>query len=176
MRLLGEAHSVPEFIYVIVVVAVTPAICEEFFFRGLIQKNLTLASNARKGLIATGLIFGLYHLNPFLLVPLSILGIFFSYVRVRSNTLILPVIAHFANNAVSTAGFFLQQQRPADSFLLEGASTDVSIEYVLGVTGISIVVFVICLISYRIVTQDVDAFHEGIALTDANHIHLEPPQ
>ncbi|MGE5313254.1 MAG: type II CAAX prenyl endopeptidase Rce1 family protein [Acidobacteriota bacterium] len=155
MKLLGEAHSAPELLFVLLVVAVTPAVCEELFFRGLIQKNLIAASNTRTGIIATGLIFGIYHFNPFLLVPLSALGIFFSYVRSRSNTLVLPIAAHFVNNAVSTAGFFWQQDRASASFLLEGASADVPPGYVLGVMAVSAVVFALCLYSYRVVTQDV---------------------
>ncbi|HLP17369.1 MAG TPA: CPBP family intramembrane glutamic endopeptidase [Bacteroidota bacterium] len=153
IRLLGESHSPQELLFVVTVVAVTPALCEELFFRGLIQNNLMLASNTRTGIIATGLIFGLYHLNPFLLVPLAVLGIFFSYVRVRSNTLILPIVAHFVNNAVSAAGFFWQQERTSSSFLLEGAADNVPLQYVIGVTAVSAVVFAICLVSYRIVTQ-----------------------
>lgn len=173
MKLLGESHSVPELIFVMAVVAVTPAICEELFFRGLVQKNLTIASGTRTGIIATGLIFGFYHLNPFLLVPLSVLGIFFSYVRVRSNTLIIPIAAHFVNNAVSAAGFFWQQ-RSSSSLLLEGADVDVPLQYVLGVTALSLVVFAICFISYRIVTQNIGGQPSAAAppqapLTDSIH-------
>jgi uncharacterized protein len=152
------------------VVAITPAICEELFFRGLVQKNLMIASGTRRGIIITGLIFGCYHLNPFLLVPLSVLGIFFSYVRVRSNTLVVPIVAHFVNNAVSAVGFFWQHQRASGSFLLEGADGDVPLQYVLGVTAVSLVVFALCLVTYRNATESVHGAGRVLE-ADRNAVH-----
>ncbi len=104
--LLVQAHSVPELFFVILVVALTPAICEELLFRGLLQKNLTLATNKKAGFIFTGIIFGLYHLNPFLIVPLVALGVFFGFLMFRSETILVPMLAHFTNNVVSIIGTY----------------------------------------------------------------------
>lgn len=100
-RVLIEAHSVPELLFVIAVVAVTPAICEEILFRALVQKNFSLASNPVRGFIITGVIFGLYHFNPFQAVPLVALGIYFSFLQYRSQSIIIPMAAHFVNNTLS---------------------------------------------------------------------------
>jgi hypothetical protein len=105
--LLVQAHSVPELIFVFLVVALTPAVCEELFFRGLIQKNLTLATSKKAGFIFTGIIFGLYHLNPFLIVPLVVLGVFFGFLMFRSETILVPMLAHFTNNVVSIIGTYV---------------------------------------------------------------------
>lgn len=157
IAMVGESHSIPELLYVMLVVAVTPAICEELFFRGLVQENLALATNPRKGFVLTGVIFALYHLNPFLLVPLTALGILFSYVRYRSNTLIIPVIAHFVNNGISAVGFYWQQQHDTGSFMLDGAEVTMSPAYVLGVMAVSAVVCAVSFVSYRIVTSTIEA-------------------
>lgn len=113
-RVLVESHSLPELIFVIFVVSVTPAICEEVLFRGLVQKNLSLAVNAKRGAIVTGIIFGLYHFNPFHAVPLIALGIYFSFLQYRSQTLIIPMIAHFVNNAISVIAAYVYGYTSSD--------------------------------------------------------------
>ncbi len=113
-RVLVEARSVPELIFVIIVVSFTPAICEEVLFRGLVQKNLSLAVNAKRGFIVTGIIFGLYHFNPFHAVPLIALGIYFSFLQYRSRTLVIPMIAHFVNNSVSVIASYVYGYSSSD--------------------------------------------------------------
>ena len=105
-RLLVQAHTAPELLFVILVVSLTPAVCEELLFRGLIQKNVTLATNPKTGFIVTGIIFGLYHVNPFLVVPLVSLGILFGFFRLKSASILVPMIAHFTNNLISTVGLY----------------------------------------------------------------------
>lgn len=106
-KILVQAHTLPELFFVIIVAALTPSICEEILFRGLVQKNFTLASNGVRGFLTTGIIFGLYHLNPFLVVPLVALGVYFSFLQYRSQTLLLPIIAHFVNNTLSTIAAYV---------------------------------------------------------------------
>lgn len=101
-EILISAESVSEFIYVVLVVALTPAICEEPLFRGLVQYNLSKASNPKIGFILTGVIFALYHLNAFSFVPLMAIGIFFGYIVYKSGSIYLSIIAHFVNNFSAT--------------------------------------------------------------------------
>ena len=61
---LVRANSVPEFILVVIVIAVTPAICEEFLFRGLIFKNFERSVKSSKAIFLTGLLFALFHFHP----------------------------------------------------------------------------------------------------------------
>jgi hypothetical protein len=105
-RILVEARTYPELLFVILVVSVTPSFCEEVLFRGLVQKNFSLALNPRRGFIVTGIIFGLYHFNPFHAVPLIALGIYFGFLQYRSRTLIIPILAHFVNNSFSVTAAY----------------------------------------------------------------------
>jgi membrane protease YdiL (CAAX protease family) len=88
-----------EFAWVLVVVAVTPALCEEFFFRGHFQRTLERTFGWKSVLIA-GVIFGLFHFQPLGLMSLSILGLFFGYVYYRSQSILTSMAAHFTNNAI----------------------------------------------------------------------------
>jgi membrane protease YdiL (CAAX protease family) len=54
----------------------------------------------------TGVIFGLFHFNPFALLPLIGLGCYFGFLRMRSNSIILAMTAHFLNNALAVIVVF----------------------------------------------------------------------
>ncbi|NTW49661.1 MAG: CPBP family intramembrane metalloprotease [Chlorobiales bacterium] len=95
-----------EFIAVVGLVAVTPAICEELLFRGYIQKNFSRVLSPALTVVLTGLIFGFYHLNATETLPLCLLGIYISYLRRKSDALTVSMSVHFANNFFSVIGMF----------------------------------------------------------------------
>ena len=100
-KVLIRADSPLELFAVILVVAVAPAIVEELLFRGLIQKTFERLMSPVVSAVLAGTIFGLYHLNPFELVPLVGLGVFFGLLRYRSQSLLVPIAAHFFNNLMA---------------------------------------------------------------------------
>jgi hypothetical protein len=107
-RLLAQASSPLEFVFVVVTVALVPAVSEEFLFRGLVQGSFEESYGGLRGAVIAGIIFGAYHLNPFGIVPLVALGVFFGYVVYRSGSLLLAITAHFFNNFVACTAFYLQ--------------------------------------------------------------------
>ncbi len=96
---LFTANSLGEFVFLLVVIAVTPAICEEVFFRGFVQRTLERAYSWHS-VIIVGVLFGLFHLQPVGLVATTIMGIAFGYFYYRSRSLLPSMLAHFANNAL----------------------------------------------------------------------------
>lgn len=153
-RVLVEAHSVPELLLVIAVVSLTPAVCEEIFFRGLVQKNFSLGTNGVRGFLITGIIFGLYHFNPFHAVPLVALGIYFSFLQYRSQTLIIPMIAHFVNNTFSVLAAYVYGFNASDTpSLLAGTAESISTATVLGTTVLSILIFILIIRMYIKTTE-----------------------
>ncbi len=118
-RTLTTAQSFGEFLFVVFVIAVTPAVCEEMLFRGLIQRALeepserqiaSAAERQKRGWIAAviaGVIFGLYHLNPFTLVPLIALGVYFGFVVYRTRNITPAIVAHFVNNFLACLAVYL---------------------------------------------------------------------
>jgi membrane protease YdiL (CAAX protease family) len=107
-RLLAQASSPLEFVFVVVTVALVPALSEEMLFRGLVQGSFAESYGGLRSAVITGVIFGAYHLNPFGIVPLVSLGIFFGYVVYRSGSLLLAITAHFFNNFVACTALYLQ--------------------------------------------------------------------
>ena len=153
-RTLVVAHSVPEMLFVVTVAAMTPAICEEAMFRGLIQKNLTLSSGTVKGFILTGTIFGLYHMNPFWIVPLVALGIYFSFLRYRSQSLVLPVVAHLLNNASAVVGVYVYGETDDTTpTMFMGQAAEPSTAAVLGTAAFFALIFFLVMIQYIRITD-----------------------
>ncbi|MCI0707406.1 MAG: CPBP family intramembrane metalloprotease [Ignavibacteriae bacterium] len=94
------AHSPFEFAWLVVVVCITPAICEEIFFRGFAQRTFE-RTMGWKSILLTGVFFGLFHFQPLGLITLSMLGILFGYFFYRSKSLFPAMAAHFTNNLVA---------------------------------------------------------------------------
>ncbi|MBI5474375.1 MAG: CPBP family intramembrane metalloprotease [Ignavibacteriae bacterium] len=151
-RSLIMAHSVPEFLFVVLVIAVTPAVCEELLFRGLIQRTLeetdgivepTVQERKRRGIIAAvvaGIVFGLYHLNPFALVPLATLGVFFGFLVYRSRNILTAMTAHFVNNFAATLALYLNLD---DNFVAVAPTDHPTPLMLMGNFALAVVVFVI---------------------------------
>ncbi len=97
---LFSAQSFSQFILLTLAIAVTPAICEEIFFRGYVQRTMERTLGA-KSIIITGIIFGLVHMQPLSLITLSILGILFSFFYAKSKSLFPSASAHFTNNFIA---------------------------------------------------------------------------
>ncbi len=96
----------------LIMVAVTPALCEEIFFRGYIQRNFERGMGAAAGIIASGFFFGAFHLRLTQLLPLSLLGVYLAYLTWRTGSLWIPIIIHFANNAIAVATAEFVKNRP----------------------------------------------------------------
>ena len=93
------AESVPEFVFLLFVIAVTPAICEEVFFRGYVQRTMERAAGW-KSILIVGILFGLFHLQPIGLAATATMGVLFGYFYFRTRSLLPSMLAHFANNAL----------------------------------------------------------------------------
>ncbi len=82
-------------------VAATPAIFEEVFFRGFVQRRAERGMGIVGGILFTGILFGLFHLRLTQALPLALLGCYFAYVTWRTGSLLIPVVLHFLNNGLS---------------------------------------------------------------------------
>ncbi|MBI2416824.1 MAG: CPBP family intramembrane metalloprotease [Ignavibacteriales bacterium] len=94
------ARSGFEFWFLVFAICITPAICEEIFFRGYFQRTLERNLGV-KSIFIGGVIFGLFHMQPLGLITLSILGLLFSFFYYRSNSLFPSMTAHFVNNFIA---------------------------------------------------------------------------
>lgn len=113
-KLVGETYSrilssnsFLESGFIVLVVAVTPAICEEVFFRGFVQKSFEQKIKPFLAALITAIFFGLYHFSPYGLIGLTALGLYFGYAAYKSDSLLVPVVLHFLNNFFAVTLYIL---------------------------------------------------------------------
>lgn len=126
--LLVTANTPWEFLIVVFSVALVPAVSEEMFFRGLVQRNIGEATGPLRAAMFTGFIFGAYHLEPMNLVPLVILGAYFGYLVYRSGGIIVAISAHFFNNFIACAASYMHMK---DDFIALAPSGPVTLPLLL---------------------------------------------
>lgn len=86
--------------FTIFVVGVLPGICEEVMFRGFILTSIK-EKGMWYGVIVSAILFGIFHLDPFRLLPASLLGLWLGYLALKTNSLFVPILAHFTQNSLS---------------------------------------------------------------------------
>ena len=91
-------------------IAVFPAACEEILFRGVVLPSLTRPLGAIGAVFASALMFGLIHLDfagdvpAFTRIPFAILvGVGLGLLRVRTGSLVPPILGHAVLNAITFA-------------------------------------------------------------------------
>ncbi len=82
----------------ILIIAVMPAICEETLHRGYILSSLKPIKNTALIVLINGLIFGIFHLDPFRFLPTMMLGCAFAYIALKTESMVLTMLFHFINN------------------------------------------------------------------------------
>lgn len=92
--------SIPAF-FSFLIVAVSPAICEEAMHRGFIMHTFRGIHKDWVVVICIGLIFGLFHLDPYRFLPTALLGMGLAYIMRKTNNMLLPALFHFINNSLS---------------------------------------------------------------------------
>ncbi len=89
-------------------------IVEEIIFRGFLQSTLYKYYSPGTAVILTALIFGLfhslYHTAPVALISVYLLGLLFSYFRLRTGSIIPSIAAHLFNNIMAAIPIFMRLQ------------------------------------------------------------------
>lgn len=101
-------EGIPGLLFNVFMIAIIPAIGEEFLFRGVIQRIFTgWTRNHHLGIWITAFLFSAMHLQFYGFLPRMILGAMFGYILVWTGTMWVPVLAHFINNLMGVIGYFL---------------------------------------------------------------------
>ena len=90
-----------DLLFNIIVMAIIPAFGEELLFRGLLQKSLfKKIGEIHISIFITALLFSAIHFHLDGLLPRFFLGIILGYLFYWSQSLWIPIIAHFINNDI----------------------------------------------------------------------------
>ena len=111
--------NIPQLLLSIFAIAITPAICEELFFRGLFQQSLANSAGQLKAILISSFVFAIIHLNPVDFVALFIIGAFLATLVYVSGSIIPAIIVHFLNNALATVILYYEKNTESDLSSIE---------------------------------------------------------
>ncbi len=101
-------NSPAQFFLNLLVIALLPAIAEEFFFRGVLQNFARQCFyNPHIAIWFTAIVFSGIHGQFYGFIPRVVLGALFGYLYLYSGNIWVVVIAHFVNNGLALLGFVL---------------------------------------------------------------------
>lgn len=98
----GQPYSI-----VLLIVAITPAVCEELLFRGLVYAGLRRAGPL-VAIGVTALLFGLAHGSVYRLLPTFSLGLVLGYARHRTGSVLSGMLVHALSNGLVVSLLYFQ--------------------------------------------------------------------
>ncbi len=124
----------------IIVVALLPAVFEEWFFRGCLQVFLTKKFEKKwTAIVITAGVFSVFHGEFFSLMPRIFLGLVLGYLYFYTQNLLYPIIMHFVNNLASIV--ILKATKPENIEELFKVS-DIGFWMILSIVGLGIMLAV----------------------------------
>lgn len=83
------------------VVALSPAVCEELLFRGVVLRSMQGRFRTRTIVLVTALLFGAFHMSAARFLPTSALGVVLALLALRSGSILPCIVFHFLHNGLS---------------------------------------------------------------------------
>jgi sodium transport system permease protein len=102
---LMTARDAGRLVWLLVLLALTPALCEEIVFRGVLLGS-TRALEPWRMIVLNGMVFGAFHLSfetAIRFLPTAMLGSLIAWAVWRSGSIWIGALMHFANNATLVA-------------------------------------------------------------------------
>lgn len=98
---LLRADSPERLLWLFVLIAVTPAVCEELVFRGILLQGLSRELPMARAVVGSAIIFGAYHLSYETVIrflPTAWLGLLLGYVAWNTRSIYPSILMHAINN------------------------------------------------------------------------------
>ncbi len=150
-------QNIASLIVSLLVIAVTPGICEELLNRGIMMKAYE-NRGTMKAVVISAILFGIFHFNIMNLFGPILLGLLIGYYVVKTNSIFAGMLAHFLNNAYSMISLYLTR----DQYSTEQAITlDVLIRTTIVGVAASVLVFILLLL-FNKVTKNRSSFRPSV--------------
>ena len=96
--------------------SVSPGICEEFLFRGLIMSGLRPVLKRWSTIFLVSLMFGIFHISLYRILPAMVIGFVVTLVAYQTRSIWTGVLLHVLNNAtlLMVSKHNMLKQAPAD--------------------------------------------------------------
>jgi sodium transport system permease protein len=98
LRDLATAETPGRLAWLLLLLAVTPAICEEVLFRGVLLGSSRRSMTASQAIALNAILFGAFHLSVFRFLPTAWLGVLIAWVVWHTRSLWTGMLMHLLNN------------------------------------------------------------------------------
>ncbi len=150
--------SFSEMLITLLVLSISPAICEEALHRGILLRSYEKRGTI-KAIVISSIMFGIFHFDIKNLLGPIFLGMVIAYYVVRTNSIFAGVLAHFSNNAIASISSYLVGGSETDSAPITLADLENQLIFGMG----CFIVMVILLAVFKKVTQDTAQYNPPIA-------------
>ncbi len=117
-ELFLQSNSYGDLAVNFLMIAILPAIGEEFLFRGILQKLfIDWTKSIHVGVILAAFIFSFIHFQFYGFIPRFLLGLYFGYLLVWSSSIWVPVAAHLINNGIAVVYYHFATQPMGDTMM-----------------------------------------------------------
>lgn len=160
-----------QYLVYIIISCITPAICEEILFRGVIASGLKgLGKTA--AVVLSALIFMLMHGNPEQTIHQFLIGLIVGYIFLSTGNIWIGVIIHFVNNFISVTAsyamsFYPQEVVAGNAEIVTNPWLALFIEFVIAVIWAVAAFFILRAIIKRIKKEN-ERINNSQIETDAN--------
>ncbi len=128
--------NIKEYLLSFIIIALTPGICEEVMFRGMIMRTYEVYGR-KKAIILSAVLFGLFHFNLQNLLGPIFLGLMFGVLVSKTKSLLSSIVGHIVNNTVAlTIGFLSNDIQKASTDIMPDTSVMAYGSFVLGIIAL----------------------------------------
>lgn len=141
-------QSISELVLGLVVVAFSPALCEEMLNRGIMLKAYENRGSLN-AVVITAIFFGIFHFDITNLLGPIFLGLLIGYYAIRTNSIFAAMLAHFMNNAIAEVLSYLFREDNATYDIVRISAQELGGTIIYGIAGL-ILLFVLLKVFNRI--------------------------
>jgi sodium transport system permease protein len=102
MEQLVTAADTRRLLWLLLALAIVPAVCEELVFRGVLLQAFASTGRVSRAVLVSAAVFGAFHLSfetAIRFLPTAFLGLFLAYVVWRTRSIFTGMLMHLVNNA-----------------------------------------------------------------------------
>ena len=101
-----QVYMPDSFVLGLLVLAVTPAICEEMFFRGYVFSSLEKKLKLATAILLSAALFGVFHMSLAKLLSTAFLGGMIALVGHKTKSIFPGMMIHFMNNTLACVAMY----------------------------------------------------------------------
>ena len=132
-----QTENVGGLILNIGLMALLPALAEEFSFRGTLQQIL---GNKHMAIWVTAFIFSAIHMQFYGFIPRMLMGAMFGYVFVWTGSLWIPIVMHFTNNGLAVLAYYIWGENSSADTIGAGTTWWLGVISIL-ITSLGLLIF-----------------------------------